>query len=141
MNGREILELVFGLCVIIISIISFVAVAKDFFKDKDDYTNCEVQEKTMEQEKTKKTDSRKFVVWIVWLIITILVIAWCALVMIITKQIQEQLVGLVEKALSYFFAISMMYLGVNVGQKVGLAFADKLMPKEESNIETEENEK
>ena len=42
MNGREILELVFGLCVIIISIISFVAVAKDFFKDKDDYTNCEV---------------------------------------------------------------------------------------------------
>ena len=96
----------------------------------------------MEQEKeTKKTDSRKFVVWLVWLIITVLVIAWCALVMIITKQIQEQLVGLIEKALSYFFAISMMYLGVNVGQKVGLAFADKLMPKEESNIENEENEK
>lgn len=95
----------------------------------------------MSEEKGKKTDSRKFIVWIVWLIITILVIAWCALVMIITKQIQEQLVGLVEKALSYFFAISMMYLGVNVGQKVGLAFADKLMPKEESNIEVEENEK
>ena len=99
------------------------------------------KEKTMEQEKGKKTDSRKFVVWIVWLIITILVIVWCALVMIITKQIQEQFVGLVEKALTYFFAVSMMYLGVNVGQKVGLAFADKLMPKEESNIEEEENEK
>ena len=35
----------------------------------------------------------------------------------------------------------MMYLGVNVGQKVGLAFADKLMPKEESNIEEEEKQK
>lgn len=95
----------------------------------------------MEQEKGKKTDSRKFVVWIVWMIITILVIAWCALVMIITKQIQDTLINLFLKALSYFFAISMMYLGVNVGQKVGLAFADKLMPKDESNIEEEENEK
>lgn len=95
----------------------------------------------MEQEKTKKTDSRKFVVWITWLVIAILVIAWCAVVMIFTKQIVEGLVSLIEKALSYFFAISMMYLGVNVGQKVGLAFADKLLPKEESNIEEEENEK
>ena len=94
----------------------------------------------MEQEKTKKTDSRKFVVWIVWLIITLLVIAFCAAVMIITKQFADNMVGLIEKALSWFFAISMMYLGVNVGQKVGLAFADKLMPKEESNVE-EENEK
>ena len=57
---------------------------------------------------TKKTDSRKFVVWLVWLIITILVIAWCALVMIITKQIQDQLIGLIEKSLAYFFAVSMM---------------------------------
>jgi uncharacterized protein YacL len=92
----------------------------------------------MDQEKTKKTDSRKFVVWIVWLIITILVIAFCAAVMIITKQFADNMVGLIEKSLSWFFAISMMYLGVNVGQKVGLAFADKLMPKEESNITEEE---
>ena len=82
---------------------------------------------------TKKTDSRKFVVWLVWLIITILVIAWCALVMIITKQIQDQLIGLIEKSLAYFFAVSMMYLGVNVGQKVGLALAEKLLNKEEEN--------
>jgi len=81
----------------------------------------------------KKTDSRKFVVWLIWLIITILVIAWCALVMIITKQIQDQLIGLIEKCLAYFFAVSMMYLGVNVGQKVGLAFAEKLLNKEEEN--------
>ena len=44
----------------------------------------------MEEKEAKKTDSRKFVVWLVWLIITILVIAWCGLVMIITKQIQDQ---------------------------------------------------
>ena len=95
----------------------------------------------MEEEKSKKTDSRKFVVWITWLVISILVIAWCAVVMIVTHQIVEGLVNLIEKTLAWFFAISMMYLGVNVGQKVGLAFADKLMPKEESNIEEEENEK
>ena len=99
------------------------------------------ENKTMEQEKGKKTDSRKFVVWVVWLIITLLVIAFCAAVMIITKQFADNMVSLIEKALSWFFAISMMYLGVNVGQKVGLAFADKLMPKEESNIEEKENEK
>ena len=91
----------------------------------------------MEEKETKKTDSRKFVVWLVWLIITILVIAWCALVMIITKQIQDLLINLVEKALSYFFAVSMMYLGVNVGQKVGLAFAEKLLPKTEEPEEEE----
>lgn len=84
----------------------------------------------MEEEKNKKTDSRKFVVWITWLVISILVIAWCAIVMIVTKQIVEGLVSLIEKTLAWFFAISMMYLGVNVGQKVGLAFADKLIPKE-----------
>ena len=91
----------------------------------------------MEQEKGKKTDSRKFVVWVVWLIIAILVIAFCALVMIMTHQIVEGLVNLIEKTIAYFFAISMMYLGVNVGQKVGLAFADRIMPKEE-NTEVEE---
>ena len=48
----------------------------------------------MEEKETKKTDSRKFVVWLVWLIITIFVIAWCALVMIITKQVEAQLIDL-----------------------------------------------
>ena len=91
----------------------------------------------MEEKETKKTDSRKFVVWLVWLIITIFVIAWCALVMVITKQVQDQLINLFLKALSYFFAISMMYLGVNVGQKVGLAFAEKLLPKTEEPEEEE----
>lgn len=42
MNGRQILELAFGICVIIISITSLIAIIKDIIKDKDDYTNCEV---------------------------------------------------------------------------------------------------
>lgn len=88
-------------------------------------------------KETKKTDSRKFVVWLTWLIITILVIAWCAVVMIVTKQIVESLVSLAEKTLAWFFAVSMMYLGVNVGQKVGFAFADALTTKYEAN-KTEE---
>ena len=82
------------------------------------------------EEKSKKTDSRKFVVWLVWLIITVLVIIFCVVAMAVTKQVTDNLVGLVEKVLSWFFAISMMYLGVNAGQKVGLAFADKFKPEE-----------
>ena len=93
----------------------------------------------MEEKETKKTDSRKFVVWLTWLVITVLVIAWCAVVMIATKQIVDSLVSLAEKTLAWFFAISMMYLGVNVGQKVGLAFADKLLNKESENVEDNSN--
>ena len=89
----------------------------------------------MEEKETKKTDSRKFVVWLTWLVITILVIAWCAVVMIVTKQIVDSLVSLAEKTLAWFFAISMMYLGVNVGQKVGLAFAEKLLKQEDKDVE------
>ena len=87
----------------------------------------------MDEKETKKTDSRKFLVWLTWLIITLLVIAWCAVVMIITKQIVDSLVSLAEKALSWFFAVSMMYLGMNVGQKMGFAFADALTAKYESD--------
>ena len=85
-----------------------------------------------EVKETKKKDSRKFLVWLTWLFVTILVIAWCAIVMIITKTIAETMISLAEKVLCYFFAISMMYLGVNVGQKMGFAFADALTAKYES---------
>lgn len=89
----------------------------------------------MEEKENKKTDSRKFVVWLTWLVITVLVIIWCAVIMIATKQIVDSLVSLAEKTLAWFFAISMMYLGVNVGQKVGLAFAEKLLKQEDDNDE------
>ena len=93
----------------------------------------------MEEKESKKTDSRKFVVWLTWLVITVLVIAWCAVVMIATKQIVDSLVSLAEKTLAWFFAISMMYLGVNVGQKVGLAFAEKLLKQEDKDVEDSDN--
>lgn len=90
---------------------------------------AEKEEKT---EKKNKRDSRKFVVWMVWVFVTLFVVAWCAAVMIITKQIEESLVTLAEKVLNYFFAVSMMYLGMNVGQKMGYAFTDALTAKYES---------
>ena len=93
----------------------------------------------MEEKENKKTDSRKFVVWLTWLVITVLVIIWCAVIMIATKQIVDSLVSLAEKTLAWFFAISMMYLGVNVGQKVGLAFAEKLLKQEDDNDEGSAN--
>lgn len=93
----------------------------------------------MEEKETKKTDSRKFVVWLTWLVITVLVIAWSAVVMIATKQIVDSLVSLAEKTLAWFFAISMMYLGVNVGQKVGLAFAEKILKQEDKDVEDSDN--
>ena len=86
----------------------------------------------MEEEKNKKTDSRKFIVWIVWLVIAILLIGFSAIAMIVTKKFTDNLVGLIENSLSWFFAISMMYLGVNVGQKVGLAFAESFLKKKET---------
>lgn len=86
---------------------------------------------------TKKLDSRKFIVWLTWLIVTILIVAWCTIVMIITKQFADTMVSLIEKVICYFFAISMMYLGVNVGQKVGFAFADALTAKYETKKEAD----
>lgn len=80
-------------------------------------------------ENTSKLQSRKFIVWLVWLVITVLVIAFCTATMIVTRQIVESLTLLIEKTLAWFFAISMMYLGVNVGQKVGVALADSINTK------------
>ncbi len=80
----------------------------------------------MADEVKSKFDSRKFLVWVVWLFITVIVIAFCTVTMIVTRQIVAELTSLIEKTLAWFFAISMMYLGVNAGQKVGFAFADSL---------------
>ena len=74
----------------------------------------------MNEEKTQtdsKLSSRKFVVWLVWLIIT----AGTVVYMFISKDST-----LVEKTLDSFFYVSMMYLGMNVGQKVGFAISDAL---------------
>ena len=92
---------------------------------------------------TKKTNSRKFVVWMVWLILSIAAIGFGVVVVIMSKAMGDTMVGLIEKVLYWFFAISMMYLGMNVGQKVGISLSDNLgalinKPKEEKE-EKEEN--
>lgn len=84
---------------------------------------------TKEIEPTKKTDSRKFLVWLIWLLI-------CVVIGVYTFIVKDAI--LLTKVLEYFFALSMMYLGVNVGQKGMIAFADAL--KHKYSTEEEENE-
>ena len=79
-------------------------------------------------ETSKKTDSRKFVVWLVWLLIALAIGVYT----FIAKDS-----SLLEKVLGWFFSLSMMYLGVNVGQKGALAFADALKNKYSNKEETE----
>lgn len=79
-------------------------------------------------ETSKKTDSRKFIVWLVWLLIALAISTYT----FITKDSV-----LLEKVLGWFFTLSMMYLGVNVGQKGALAFADALKNKRSNKEETE----
>ena len=80
-------------------------------------------------ETSKKTDSRKFVVWLVWLLI--------ALAIGVYTFIAKDTI-LLEKVLGWFFTLSMMYLGVNVGQKGALAFADALKNKNSNKEKTED---
>lgn len=79
-------------------------------------------------ETSKKTDSRKFVVWLVWLLIALAIGVYT----FIAKD-----TAFLEKVLGWFFTLSMMYLGVNVGQKGALAFADALKNKYSNKEETE----
>lgn len=79
-------------------------------------------------ETSKKTDSRKFVVWLVWLLIALAIGVYT----FIAKD-----TALLEEVLGWFFTLSMMYLGVNVGQKGALAFADALKNKYSNKEETE----
>ena len=86
-----------------------------------------------------KLQSRKFMVWIIWLTITIIVAAMAVISMIVMKQVPDNLVELFEKVLGWFFGITMMYLGVNVVQKGAFAIADvfankKEEPDEDTNL-------
>jgi hypothetical protein len=67
-------------------------------------------EDAAEEKKTSKLQSRKFIVWLTWLIISLGVIA---LSFIRTTSSDD----LILEVLKYFFGVSMLYLGVNVAQK------------------------
>lgn len=90
----------------------------------------------MEEKKLKeKMSSRKFVVWITWLVIFALSVALDIIVLIITKNFPESLIELTTLVVSSFFKISALYLGVNFGQKAVYAIKDK---KENNTKEEEE---
>lgn len=82
-----------------------------------------------EEETQTKLKSRKFIVWTVWLVLTVLILAFSIGVMIVTKTMPETLTGLIEKELGWFFAVSMMYLGMNAGQKAAFALSDAIRPE------------
>lgn len=84
-----------------------------------------------ETTKKSKLESRKFIVWLVWLFIVVINLIIDVIIVKITKTLTAEMVGLTEKIVGWFFAISMMYLGVNAGQKIGFAFADALGEKSE----------
>ena len=86
-----------------------------------------------------KLQSRKFVVWVTWLIVAVISIVLAGITVILTKQFTEYVASLTEKVLSWFFAISMMYLGVNVVQKGAFAIADVFAKKEEETVDKEVN--
>ncbi len=83
-----------------------------------------------------KLQSRKFTVWLVWLIIAVLVLAVLGISVIVTKNTNEKLIDLFSNTLQNFFVISAIYLGVNVLQKGAFAIADVFTAKkEEENAE------
>ena len=88
----------------------------------------------MAEEKTEdknKLQSRKFVVWVAWLVLAVAIIVSSTVIMVILHEVNDILVTTTEKVLSWFFYISMMYLGVNVGQKAVFALSDALKKKQE----------
>lgn len=87
---------------------------------------------TEEEDKTKKkTDSRKFVVWLIWAILTAASIAISIVAMIVMKKLPETLIDLIKLVLEYFFFISLTYLGVNLGQNLGRSISSAISGKED----------
>lgn len=91
-----------------------------------------MSEELTEEEKTKKkTDSRKFVVWITWVVIAVVTLIVGAIVMIASKSFPTEIVDLITLVLGYLFYISLVYLGVNGITKVGFAISDAIACKED----------
>lgn len=87
-----------------------------------------------------KLQSRKFAVWLVWLIIAILVLIIVGISFFVTKAANDKLIDLFADTLQNFFYVSAIYLGVNVLQKGAFAIADVLSAKkEEENDKTDSN--
>lgn len=83
------------------------------------------------EESKKKMNSRKFVVWVVWVFLAVATLVIGTIVMLATKSYPETVIDLIKLVLGYLFYISLTYLGVNGIQKVGFAISDVLAKKEE----------
>lgn len=97
---------------------------------------CEGKESgTGGKEKASKFQSRKFLVWIVWGVITF-VVAAVVIICCIKKLIEAQTaIELLQAVIQDFFYISLLYLGVNAGQKIGFAVSDAIASKSSNNEE------
>lgn len=89
------------------------------------------EELTEEEKAKKKTDSRKFVVWITWVVIAVAILIVGAIVMIASRSFPTEVIELVKLVLEYLFYISLVYLGVNGITKVGFAISDAISGKED----------
>ena len=90
---------------------------------------------TGEKEKTSKFQSRKFLVWIVWGVITF-VVATVVIICCIKNILEAKTaIELLSAVIQDFFYISLLYLGVNAGQKIGFAVSDAIANKPSSNEE------
>lgn len=72
----------------------------------------------MSEENKSKMTSRKFLVWVTWLILIVGVI--------VLSFVRNTGDDLINTALQDFFFVSITYLGVNGVQKVGFAVSDAL---------------
>lgn len=95
----------------------------------------EKETETGGKEKASKFQSRKFLVWIVWGVITfvvdVVVIICCIKNILEAKTAIELLTAVIQD----FFYISLLYLGVNAGQKIGFAVSDAIASKSSNDDE------
>lgn len=86
-------------------------------------------------EKSSKFQSRKFLVWMIWGIIT-LITAVVVVICCVKKLIEAQTaIELLQAVIQDFFYISLLYLGVNAGQKIGFAVSDAIASKSSNDDE------
>lgn len=93
----------------------------------------------MENENKKvNVKSRKFIAWIVTTVIVAIVLICCSLVLLINKtlntDVSTAIIDLIKTALTFYFWTTLVYMGVNAGQKIGLA---GLSPKENKENDNE----
>ena len=95
------------------------------------------EEKTdkTEEEKPGKLASRKFVVWLVWCVITVLAAVVVLICCIKNVSGADSAIEVFKATLQDFFYVSLLYLGANVGQKAAFAISDAISSKNEEGLQ------